>query len=322
MDQAPVVSRRSDRVLGMPDSLSIRQARRLALAAQGLTGSRATRPASAASLGAALGRVGAVQIDSVNVVARSHELTLAARAGAHDPAAFDRLVYRRRAGFEQWGHAASFLPVESFRWFLPRMHAARAEVGKWFLVARTRHPEWYPRVLERIRAEGPLAASAFREPADGRRGAWWDWTPAKAVLEDLFAQGVLLVHDRVRFERRYDLAERVLPGALDLADPSPEEAAVALTVLAARALGVATAADLADYFRLSAAETRAALAEATASGLLRRPRRARPWRRRPPPACCGGSPSRAGPSPPTCPPTPACPPASSTRRCCSARSTR
>jgi hypothetical protein len=254
----------------MPDSLSIGQARRLALAAQGLTGSRATRPASAASLRSALGRVGAVQIDSINVVARSHELALAARAGAHDPAAFERLVYRRRAGFEQWGHAASFLPVESFRWFLPRMHAARAQVGKWFVAARTGHPEWYPRVLERVRAEGPLAASAFREPADGRRGAWWDWTPAKSVLEDLFAQGVLLVHDRVRFQRRYDLAERVLPGALDLTVPSAEEAAVALTVLAARALGVATAADLADYYRLPVAETRAALAEATASGLLRR----------------------------------------------------
>src|SRR6266508_4506186 len=139
--------------LAMPDSLSIRQARRLALAAQGLSGTRARRPASAASLRAALGRVGAVQIDSVNVVARSHELTLAARAGAHDPAAFDRLLYRRRAGFEQWGHAASFLPVESFRWFLPRMHAVRVESGKWFLKARSRHPEWYPRVLERIRAE-------------------------------------------------------------------------------------------------------------------------------------------------------------------------
>jgi uncharacterized protein len=254
----------------MPDSLSTRQARRLALAAQGLTGTRATRPATTASLRAALGRVGAVQIDSVNVVARSHELALAARAGAHDPVAFDRLVYRRRAGFEYWGHAASFLPVESFRWFLPRMHAARAEVGRWFLQARSRHPEWYPRVLERVRAEGPLAASAFREPSEGRRGPWWDWTPAKAVLEDLFAQGVLLVADRLRFERRYDLAERVLPGAMDLAVPAPGEAALALTLRAARALGVATAADLADYYRLSQAETRSALAEATASGLLRK----------------------------------------------------
>jgi uncharacterized protein len=253
----------------MADSLSIRQARRLALAAQGLSGTRATRPASPASLRAALGRLGAVQIDSINVVARSHELVLAARAGAHGPGAFDRVVYRRRAGFEYWGHAASFLPVELFRWFLPRMAEMRASGHQWFRETRTKHAEWYPRVLDRIRAEGPLPASAFRQPADARRGPWWDWAPAKEVLEDLFAQGELLVHDRVRFERRYDLAERVLPAASGLAPPSAAEAAVALTVRAADALGVATLADLADYFRLPLAEARAAAAEASAAGLLR-----------------------------------------------------
>ena len=254
----------------MADSLSIRQARRLALAAQGLSGMRATRPASPASLRAALGRLGAVQIDSINVVARSHELVMAARAGAHDPTAFDRVVYGRRAGFEHWGHAASFLPVEAYRWFLPRMAEMRAGPHPWFRETRAKHADWYPRVLERIRAEGPLPASAFREPDEARRGPWWDWAPAKGVLEDLFAQGELLVHDRVRFERRYDLAERVLPAGPDLVPPSPAEAAVALTVMAAGALGVATMADLADYFRLPLVETRAAVAEATAAGLLRR----------------------------------------------------
>ena len=254
----------------MADSLSIRQARRLALAAQGLSGMRATRPASPASLRAALGRLGAVQIDSINVVARSHELVMAARAGAHDPAAFDRVVYGRRAGFEHWGHAASFLPVEAYRWFLPRMAEMRAGPHPWFRETRAKHADWYPRVLERIRAEGPLPASAFREPDEARRGPWWDWAPAKGVLEDLFAQGELLVHDRVRFERRYDLAELVLPAAPDLVPPSAAEAAVALTVMAAGALGVATMADLADYFRLPLVQTRAAVAEATAAGLLRR----------------------------------------------------
>ena len=254
----------------MADSLSIRQARRLALAAQGLSGMRATRPASPASLRAALGRLGAVQIDSINVVARSHELVMAARAGAHDPAAFDRVVYGRRAGFEHWGHAASFLPVEAYRWFLPRMAEMRAGPHPWFRETRAKHADWYPRVLERIRAEGPLPASAFREPDEARRGPWWDWAPAKGVLEDLFAQGELMVHDRVRFERRYDLAERVLPAAPDLVPPSAAEAALALTVMAAGALGVATMADLADYFRLPLAEMRAAVAEATAAGLLRR----------------------------------------------------
>ncbi|HSK36832.1 MAG TPA: crosslink repair DNA glycosylase YcaQ family protein, partial [Actinomycetota bacterium] len=126
----------------------------------------------------------------------------------------------------------------------------------------------YGPVLERIRDEGPLAAYAFRDPDGPRRGSWWDWAPAKHVLEDLFDQGVLLVHDRVNFERRYDLAERVLPAGVDTSEPTAAEAAVELTLLAARALGVATAADLADYYRLSAAQTRAALAELVAAGLL------------------------------------------------------
>ncbi|HEV8650925.1 MAG TPA: crosslink repair DNA glycosylase YcaQ family protein [Actinomycetes bacterium] len=252
----------------MPDSLSIGQARRLALAAQGLLRAPAARAAGPAAMRAALQRLGAIQVDSINVVARSHELVVASRVGAHDPAAFERLLYRRRAGFEYWGHAASFLPIDSYRWFLPRMRRMAATTRGWWAGVRTEHAELYPKVLARIAEQGPLAASAFREPDAGLRGTWWDWAPAKHVLEDLFDQGVLLVHDRVRFERRYDLAERVLPPGLDVSVPSETEAAVALTVLAARALGVGTAADLADYFRLPPAEARPALAEAVASGLL------------------------------------------------------
>jgi uncharacterized protein YcaQ len=284
----------------MPDTLTIGQAQRLALAAQGFTRvthrgwsasalpgggavgpsangagpaaagapAPAGAPAAAATLRAVLRRLGAIQIDSINVVARSHELVLASRAGPHDPATFERLVYQRRAGFEYWGHAASFLPIEIFRLFLPRMARMAAQTRGWWADTRSRHRHLYDLVLERVRAEGPLTASDFREPGGRRRGTWWDWAPAKHVLEDLFDQGVLLVHDRARFERRYDLAERVLPAGLDLTEPSPQEAAVELTVLAARALGVATAADLADYFRLRPNEARPALAEAVGSGLL------------------------------------------------------
>ena len=252
----------------MPESLSAGQARRLALTAQGLLSAPAARAAGPAALRAALRRLGAIQVDSINVVARSHELVLASRAGAHDPAAFERLLYRRRAGFEYWGHAASFLPIDSYRWFLPRMRRMAATTRGWWAGVRAEHADLYPRILARIAEEGPLAASAFRQPDAGPRGTWWDWAPAKHVLEDLFDQGVLLVHDRVRFERRYDLAERVLPPGLDLSVPTGQEAAVALTVLAARAVGVGTAADLADYFRLPPAEARPALAEAVAGGLL------------------------------------------------------
>jgi hypothetical protein len=252
----------------MPDSLSLDQARRVALAAQGLAAPARANRAGPARLRAALDQLGAIQIDSINVVARSHELVLAARAGAHDRAAFDRVVYRRRDGFEYWGHAASFLPMAQFRLCLPRMRRLAAATRGWWADIRQRHHRLYGPVLDRIRAEGPLAASAFRDPDGPRRGSWWDWAPAKHVLEDLFDQGVVLVHDRVNFERRYDLAERVLPPGVDTSEPTPAEAALELTLLAARALGVGTAADLADYYRLRPAEARAALAEAVAAGLL------------------------------------------------------
>jgi uncharacterized protein YcaQ len=252
----------------MSDSLSLDQARRVALAGQGLTAAAPAGRAGAARLRRTLERLGAIQIDSINVVARSHELVLAARAGAHDRDAFDRLVYRRKAGFEYWGHAASFLPYSSYRLCLPRMRRLTAATRGWWADMRRRHQHLYGPVLDRIRDQGPLPASAFRDPDGPRRGSWWDWAPAKHVLEDLFDQGVLLVHDRVNFERRYDLAERVLPAGVDTSEPTPAEAALALTLLAAGALGVATAADLADYYRLPTAEARVALAEAVAAGLL------------------------------------------------------
>ena len=251
----------------MPDTLSSDQARRIALAAQGLAPAPAAR-AGPARLRAVLERLGAIQIDSINVVARSHELVLAARAGPHDRTAFDRLVYRRRAGFEYWGHAASFLPMDRFRLCLPRMRRLAEATRGWWADIRQRNRHLYGPVLERIEAEGPLAASAFRDPDGPRRGSWWDWAPAKHVLEDLFDQGVLLVHDRVNFERRYDLAERVLPAGVDTSEPTAAEAALELTLLAAAHLGVGTAADLADYYRLRPPDAKAALAEAAGSGLL------------------------------------------------------
>jgi uncharacterized protein YcaQ len=252
----------------MPDALTLDQARRVALAAQGLAAPARSAPAGPAALRRTLERLGAIQIDSINVVARSHELVLHARAGRHDRAAFDRVVYRQRAGFEYWGHAASFLPMDRFRLCLPRMRRLAVATRGWWVDVRRRNQHLYGPVLDRIRAEGPLAASAFRDPDGPRRGSWWDWAPAKHVLEDLFDCGTLLVHDRVNFERRYDLAERVLPPGVDTSEPTPAEAALELTLLAAGALGVGTPADLADYYRLPSAQAKAALAEAVAAGLL------------------------------------------------------
>jgi uncharacterized protein YcaQ len=248
-------------------SLTLAGARRLALAAQGMA-----RPAPARttprSMRAVLDRLGAIQIDSINVVGRSHELVLAARVNGYDPAVFDDVVYRRRHGFEYWGHAASFMPMSAYRLFLPRMRRLADSTRGWFVKVRTQYGELYGPVLDRIRAEGPLPASAFNEPGGPKRGSWWDWAPAKHVLEDLYDQGTIMVADRVRFERRYDLAERILPSGLDLTEPTETEAAAELLLMAASALGVGTAADLTDYFRLRNELARPALAELTGSGLL------------------------------------------------------
>ena len=250
------------------ERLSAGQARRVALAASGFA---AGRPATAGlrQLRAMVRRLSIVQIDSVNVLARAHYLPGWSRLGGYDVADLDRLAYRRGDLFEYWAHEASLLPVELeplLRW---RKAAAREHQGIWRSVAAVAQarPDLAEAVLERVRAEGPLAASDF---GDRALGSWWGWSDTKRVLEFLFWSGRLAVADRRRsFERVYDLPERVLPAAV-LAAPTPPEAEArrALLLLAARAHGVATASDLADYFRQPVPVVRPLLAEMVADGSL------------------------------------------------------
>ncbi|HEX7127761.1 MAG TPA: crosslink repair DNA glycosylase YcaQ family protein [Thermodesulfobacteriota bacterium] len=258
-----------------PVSLSLDDARALALAAQGFD-RRPARPGPG-RLAALLVRLGAVQLDSVNVVARSHELAVYSRLGAYRPADLHRVAYRRRAVFEYWGHAASWLPMAEYRWFLPRMFARRERPRGWWAEVRERYGHLAAPILARIRDEGPLTAAAFEDERKGR-GSWWDWKPAKLVLEDLFDQGLLMVADRRHgFQRVYDLAERVLPPDVDTRPPSAAESAAHLVARAAAALGVATARDLADYFRLPPHDTKPALAALVEAGRLV-PARVEGWR--------------------------------------------
>lgn len=246
--------------------LALGEARALALAAQRV-GPRPAR-AGPARLARLLADLGAVQLDSVNVVARSHELVAFSRLGPYHPADLHRLAYRERVVFEYWGHACSWLPMAEYRYFLPRMASRRAAPRGWWRGARERHGHLAGAILDRIRQEGPLSAAAFEDPRGGR-GTWWDWKPAKLVLEDLFDQGLLMVADRrAGFQRVYDLAERVLPAGTDTREPTAEEAARHLVARAALALGVATARDLADYFRLPPGEARPALASLLEAGRL------------------------------------------------------
>jgi len=247
--------------------------RRIALAAQGFG---IPRPDGSANLGyvkRAIDRLGLLQIDSVNVLARAHYLPLFSRLGTYDSAHLDELAWGRRARrglFEFWAHEASLLPLASqplLRW---RMARAAAGTSKGTLQEFGREKAAY---IEEVRREvedrGPIAASELAHGGP-KRGPWWGWNDGKLALEWLFFAGIVTTATRRgSFERVYDLTERVLPERIrTLPTPSAEEAQRELLRLSARALGIATEFDLRDYFRLPVADTKARLAELVEAGDL------------------------------------------------------
>src|SRR3954462_12361105 len=249
--------------------ISAAEARRVALGAQGFAEPRRAGRGAGRRL---FDRVGLVQIDSVNVLSRGHYPARFARLGPYDRTALDRLAhYAPRRLFEYWGHEASLIPVElqpQLRWRMRRAHDDAW--GGMRRIARDR-PELVAAVLEDLRARGPLPASQLGhldEPR-GRKGPWWDWSDVKRALEFLFWSGEITSARRRRFERLYDVPERVLPKAvLDTPTPDDDEAQRALLRVAARSLGVATEPDLRDYFRLPTAESKARVAELVEAGEL------------------------------------------------------
>lgn len=254
------------------DSLTAAEARRIALAAQGFGAARPAGEVGRRQLVATIERLGAVQIDSVNVVSRTHYLPAFSRLGAYPRALLEDVAWGKKpALFEYWGHEASLLPVATqplLRW---RMADAHDGVGVWRGIARylREHRHQVDRALDQIRDRGPLAASELELGIRGN-GGWWGWSEAKRALESLFWTGELTTATRRgTFERVYGLPEKVLPRAV-LATPTPTraEAQRGLLRIAARALGVATERDLRDYFRMGVAETRARLAELVEAGEL------------------------------------------------------
>lgn len=196
---------------------------------------------------------------------RSHYLPLFARLGPYDVSLLDGAAYngRRRQLFEYWGHEASLLPVTlqpRLRWRMERAARGTGVYGGLVRWARGNRA-FVERVFAEVRERGPLAAS---ELSDGgkSRGSWWGWSAGKHALEWLFWAGRVTTAARRRFERVYDVPERVLPSRV-LATPTPtdDDAQRDLLRIAARALGVATARDLRDYFRLDAADTKRRIAE-------------------------------------------------------------
>jgi uncharacterized protein YcaQ len=262
------------------ESLSLDEARRVVLAAQGFGRPRPARALRGNDVVRTTRALGLVQIDSVNVLVRSHYLPYFSRLGAYDLQLLDAVASgRRRRLFEYWGHEASLIPVEQqplLRW---RMQRAREGLGLWGGVARfgRERAAFCDEVLREITARGPLGVSELA--AGGRRkGGWWGWSEGKVALEWLFWTGQVTTHSRRRFERVYDLTERVLPASV-LATPTPpaDVAQRELLRVAMRALGVATERDLRDYFRLPMADARSCIADLVESNELR-PVRVEGWR--------------------------------------------
>jgi uncharacterized protein YcaQ len=197
-------------------------------------------------------RLGAVQLDSISTVDRAHRLTLTSRIGTYDEREVQRLLAGGRV-FEYWAHEACLLPIELWPHFRRTMDGG----GHWGIHDRAlrEHADLVEPVLERIRAEGPLASRDFGGVRSGPD--MWSRTPAKAVLEALWDRGVLVIAGREAFQRRYDLAERVIPRAI-LAAPAPDEDETlrALALLAVRARGALTEPAIREHWRLKGGRAR------------------------------------------------------------------
>jgi len=216
-------------------------ARKLAVYSQGLAATKQINAtAKPEDIQKTVERLGCVQLDTLNLVQRSHYLVVWSRLGSYAPADFDALLYapEKRVLFEGWQRVASIIPLKDYRYQLPRMERMRKNHSEGFLrwFDQEGH-ELMPMVLERIRKEGGLRAADFKYHGP-RRGSWWDWKPAKTALEYLFAFGDLMISNRIHFQRVYDLTERVLPEWVDTAQPTMEQRDRYWMERAALALGI------------------------------------------------------------------------------------
>ncbi|HEX2168125.1 MAG TPA: crosslink repair DNA glycosylase YcaQ family protein [Longimicrobiales bacterium] len=240
-------------------------ARHLHLHAQGLD-RRPRRRAVKADVLAAIRRMGVLQIDTISVVARSPYLVLFSRLGAFNGAWLDELL-AEGALFEYWAHEASFLPIEDYALVRHRMLAPERMGWKYRAEWVKEHRHELDRVLEHVRERGPSRSADF-ERRNGAASGWWEWKPEKRALEALFTSGHLMVARRQAFQRVYDLRERVHATWSDDALPSLREMERQLILRSVRALGIATARWIPDYYRMPKRETPLRVREMAAAGDL------------------------------------------------------
>ncbi|MEV0097124.1 crosslink repair DNA glycosylase YcaQ family protein [Streptomyces sp. NPDC050738] len=238
-----------------PTELSADEARRIALRAQGFLGA----PDRRGGARGVLRHLGAVQLDTISVLARSHELIPYARLGALGRRTVEDAYWTEGHSFEYWSHAACILPVEEWPHFAFRRRAYR------------NRPQWhhdlsqsaYDQVIKQLRTEGPLTATELGGAKNG--GEWWDWSDSKIAVERALMYGDVVCTERRSWKRVYDLAERAIPTPLLDIDLDDKECLRRLVRLAGDALGVGTRSDIADYHRLKAEQFDAVVAD---SGLV------------------------------------------------------
>ena len=231
----------------MTEQLTLEQARLLALAGQGLT--KATKPNSVLET---IDILGVLQIDSVNVFERAHYMPLYSRLGAYDKTELDNLHGGKNPTLlEYWAHEASFIRTEHYPLFGYRMEhnqrGSRVRYEKWAAENR-QFLDW---IKNEIRTRGPLAGGDFEHERAERKGSWWGWSDVKRALEFMFMYGEVVSGGRQGFNRLYALPEQVLPAKVRNKTVDPIDSRKRLLLKAAKAHGVGTASDLADYFRMN-----------------------------------------------------------------------
>ncbi len=244
------------------NSISLQDARRLAISCQGLHAKAPFGTGKPAVL-RSVEQLGYIQIDTISVINRSHEHTLWTRVPSFQPAQLDKLLKERKL-LEYWTHAAAYLPMRDYRYCLPYMRAIAEGRKHW----RTPDRQAMARVLERIRAEGPLMARDFEHSSERSQDWGWNWKPAKIALEQLFIEGQLMTSHRVGFQKVYDLPERVLPDGLDTRMPTDEEFHRYLIRTAIRAHGIVQDSQIGYLRRGTLAGIRARLREMREEGEL------------------------------------------------------
>jgi uncharacterized protein YcaQ len=251
--------------------LSLAQARRIALAAQGFHEAR-PEASGARQIARVLQRSHLLQIDSVNVLVRAHYMPLFSRLGAYERELLDRSAYhpRKRAAFEYWGHEASLIRLDLhplFRWRMARAARGEGTYGGLARFGRERRA-FIEEVRREIEARGPMGAGELSAGGKGQ-GSWWGWSDGKRALEWLFWAGEVTTRTRRGFERIYDLPERALPASvLNAPTPPEDEAQRELLRLSIRSLGIASERCLRDYFRIEPGDAKARIPELVEAGDL------------------------------------------------------